>query len=126
SLCGIILYTLVQTCSAATAINPSEQPATILRPFLANPHTFAGTSSEAQLVETSRHQDFRQTTHIRTTQTYQRHPVIGGDAVIHVPQGIKPSLTMMASSRLPTNISMDGTIYSGIGADLKQTPAYVF
>lgn len=64
------------------------------------------------LQETSRAADFNHTLHIRTVQTYQGHPVWGGDAVIHVPQG-KSSF-------------MNGIVYQNLAGDLNHVSSAAF
>jgi pseudolysin len=74
--------------------------------------------------------DFKQTTHVRLQQTYAGHPVWGGDSIVHIPHGgtvtslhtLQPLLQNAAVNKT----TMDGVVYQGLEADLRQTPAFVF
>lgn len=106
---------------AAQAIDLSHQPASLLRSFAATP---AAAVNPVKMEEVSRSVDFNQTLHVRVQETYQGHPVLGGDAVIHIPQGVKTAKSFMAvANALQENKgSMNGTVYQDLQADLAATP----
>ena len=51
--------------------------------------------------------------HIRMQQKYAGFTVFGGYAIVHSPESVK---TMLAGTN--NNVSMNGTVYQGVGADL--------
>lgn len=109
SVSAMLLALGVTDAMAATPVNLSDQPASILSTFQSKPSVMG--MAQASMVETSRNVDFNHTTHIRVRQTYAGYPVWGSDAVIHKP-----------ASR--ANTTMNGIFYRDLALDLKQLPAF--
>lgn len=110
---------------AAKSIDLSKQPVSILHAFAATP---AAAVNAVKMEEVSRSVDFNQTLHVRVQETYQGHPVWGGDAVVHVPGGARTakSFTAVASAAKQNNGSMNGQIYQELQADLMGVQASSF
>ena len=126
SLLALTAIISSQVSMAATAVDLSKQPATVLALFMPQNHLTAGSTTEASVAETNRVVDFNQTTHIRVAQTYGGYPVWGSDAIVHIQQGVKPLLAMAADKRYASKVSMDGVMYRNLNADLNQAPAFIF
>ncbi|MBX3708644.1 MAG: M4 family metallopeptidase [Gammaproteobacteria bacterium] len=77
-----------------------------------------------EMKEKNRSVDFNQTLHIRMVETFQGHPVWGGDAIVHIPQVGNSKKPLMAIVTKDT--SMDGIVYQDIDRDLSSTPSHVF
>jgi pseudolysin len=114
SVLSAVCYTNV---SAATAINLSTQPASVLQSLMSGSSL---TKNNVQLHETKRSVDFKQTAHVRIQQTYAGYPVMGADAVVHIPHGTR--MSALAAS----NNTMNGTLYNNLDRDLVNAPAYIF
>lgn len=118
-----VLFCGFLTCStsifAATPVDLSHQPLSIIHSFLVNDK-----SNNPQVKQLSSAVDFNQTQHVRLQQMYSNYPVWGGDFVLHAPKGNIQSINDIATFANSTDISMNGTIYNGIEKDLNATPAY--
>lgn len=123
---GFVVASVVNVGEAATVIDLNEQSSVILKSFLPGNQRLAGSTPEVKITETSRSVDFNKTTHIRVMQTYSGLPVMGSEAIIHLPKDVKPSLNAAVDGRYANKVSMNGVIYRNMQADLKQTPAFVF
>ncbi len=123
---GFAALSVINISLAATPVDLTAQPATVLKSFLPNVQAIKRGQAPTGLVETSRQTDMNQTTHIRVNQTYNGVTVFGGDAVVHMKKGVTPTLNAAAEQRLPNMVSMDGVIYADMQADLTDTPAVVF
>src|SRR5438128_1079855 len=105
---------------AAKAVDLRGQPMPILKEFFTSASTLTLISNQI---------DFTQTAHVRFRQTYQGYPVLGGDAVLHVPHAdrlhtVRELRDVIADkNHLAT---MNGVIYQDLDADLSRAPAYVF
>lgn len=108
----------VLSASAATPVDLSHQPNTILAPYFAR-------SANTQMVETNREVDANQTLHVRIQQLYLGHKVFGADAVIHNRNvgATQPSLAAL-SNKAQQQVDMNGIIYQDLANDLQgQQPA---
>lgn len=127
SACTLIL-SLPIICSsvfAAKAIDLNRQNISILHSF-ASAQALAA-SGILQLEETKRSVDFRNTLHVRVQETYSGYPVLGADAVIHIPNGANAGTTIAEIAKAAAaQGSMDGTIYQDLKKDLNNAPAIVF
>jgi len=73
--------------------------------------------------EVRRNVDFKKTLHVRIQQLYNGHPVFGGDAIVHIPQGNRNlSLTQLTSTKNTAGF-MNGVFYNKLQNDLKTVPA---
>lgn len=122
----IMLLVMPLICLSAIAAKPiplNHQPVSILKSFTPTHNLLVHTN----LVETSRHVDFKQTLHVRVRETYAGHPVWGADAILHVPDGTNAGHSLQALlTSPPKNSSMDGKLYQDLAKDLENTPAFVF
>ena len=107
----------VLSAYAATPVDLSHQPNTILAPYFAR-------SANTQMVETSREVDANQTLHVRVRQLYLGHPVFAADAVIHDRNVGKeqPSLAAL-SNKAQQQVDMNGVIFQDLASDLPESPA---
>ncbi len=106
---SLISAACISVATAATPIDLSHQSIAALSSLRA-----AGSTS---VKEISRDTDFQQTTHIRVQQMYAGYPVLGGDAIVHVPKGGNASL-----ANLRQGTTMNGLFYQGLTADLRSAP----
>jgi pseudolysin len=113
--CVVLGATLLATASAsaATSIDLRQQPVSYLQSFLS-----ANTAvAQPQLKVVSQHRDFNQVNHMKMDQYFNGIPVIGAQAIVHVPQG--KSLTTAGST-------MNGTLYQDLQKDLSEASPVVF
>lgn len=133
-LTKIILIALcfVDTVSGAEKIDVSQKEIGYLQNYLSNKKSLtackryevANDCTSSSLKESTRHQDFNNTVHIRAKQIFLGYPVWGGDIVVHVPGGNGASLY---NAHLQVNASMNGILYQNLQQDLQQsTQAYIF
>lgn len=105
---------------AATPVNLRHQPASLL-------HSFT-TRGMVELKEISRSLDEKDTLHVRIQETYAGYPVMGADAVLHLPKGndIAKGLSSALNFANTHQASMNGTIYKNLSSDLAKKPTTVF
>jgi pseudolysin len=107
---------------AAKPVDLSHQPTSILGTFLSNGNISA--NNGVNIKEINRDVDLNRTAHVRIQETYNGHPVWGGDAIVHVPGGASLGQSMASVlSAASAKGSMDGIIYQDIAADVASTPA---
>lgn len=111
-----IISLACSTTFAATPIDLSHQPSAILQSF---------SSPELSLKQLSATVDFNATQHVRYQQYYQGAPVWGADIVAHVPANQHVSTDNVQSLTSPT-ITLNGTLYKNISADLARVPSSMF
>ncbi len=103
---------------AASPVNLSHQPASVLQSFMPTPT--AANHMQTMVKETSSQIDLNQTKHMRVQQTYAGYRVWGADAVVHVPQGAHASLL-----HLNAGTTMNGVMYKDLDKDLQNTPHFI-
>lgn len=81
-------------------------------------------SSHITFAETSRLTDFNNTLHIRLQQTINGVPVLGGDAIAHIPQAGSDKRGYAAL--MNKNATMNGTVYDKWQSDLTIQPDHVY
>ncbi len=111
-LCGVVTPVF-----AAQAIDLRHQPASILKAF------FTPTES---LKPVGENVDFKQSRHLRLQQMYKGYPVHGGDIIIHFPSHASELNLQTILAAKPNETSLNGTLYQGLEADLRDAPAYIF
>lgn len=87
-------------------------------------------SSSKQLLSTSQdslkilsnRQDLNKTTHVRMQQTYLGVPVMGGYAIAHIKNNAQKGFMGAGDS----SVTMNGTVYSDLAADLAKPDANLF
>lgn len=120
---GVLLLGLPLLGAGAFAAKPvdlSHQSVKLLHSFIASPAMAAG-QGVSNVVETSRHTDLKNTTHVRVQQSYAGFPVWGADAVVHVPGGASTAKGM--AGVVAAAKSMNGTFYQDLTNDLGNVPA---
>lgn len=107
---------------AAKSVDLSKQTISVLQ-SLVSP---AGkVSSGISYSEISRSLGVNGTLHARIQENYQGHPVWGGDAIVHVPNGTRaPASVNALLSSAKSDASMDGILYQDLTVELAKTPAY--
>lgn len=80
------------------------------------------TSTTSKIDEVSRTVDFNKTLHVRVQQTYRNYPVWGADGVVHY----KSNHTSHLKGGHDDSVTMNGTMYRDMDADLAKTPSVVF
>jgi pseudolysin len=112
---------------AAELKNLRHQPLTVL-PSFGFLSASLGVKAQNDLQERSREVDSSQRLHLRLQQTYAGFPVWGAEVRIHLPA--KESRLKTASwvylLTASEKASMNGFVYQGLDADLKQAPALIF
>lgn len=78
--------------------------------------------------ETGRYQDFKNQLHVRVQQYYQGYPVLGADAIIHLPhtQSNLTTLTSVLQAAKTQSATLTGQMFAGLSADLEKTSPVVF
>ena len=118
SLLLSIPLSFVSTSFAAQQVDLSHQKPAILKSYISQ-------ATGLGFNEVSRHLDLNSMLHVRIKQTFQGHPVFGGDAILHIPHGNKtgPSLTQAIEDAANSG-SMNGDVYLAIEKDVAGTPAF--
>ncbi len=106
----------VLSAYAATPVNLSHQPNTILAPYFSR-------SANTQIIETNREVDANQTLHVRVKQMYLGHSVFGADAVIHNRHVGATQPSLAALSNKTQQVDMNGIIYQDLANDLQESPS---
>jgi pseudolysin len=107
---------------AATPVNLSHQPVSILNSFM-GASTFTTMKSGVSLQEISRSSDFNKTLHVRIQEMYNGVPVHGSDVVLHVANGDQDMpLQQLIASRSLRRASMNGNLYQNLQNDLGIEP----
>lgn len=73
-----------------------------------------------EIKETIRHASKNGTLHVRVQQTYAGYPVLGADAIIHIPNAGK-STKSISNFLTDNHATTTGTIYHGLDKDLSGT-----
>lgn len=122
-LCALPLLMLGSSVFAATAIELKQNDATILKSFLSQ-----GQKEKSKLnlllQEIHRNTDANQTQHVRLQETFAGYPILGAEAILHMPKAGNRKIALDAV--LPANTTVNGDIYQNVSEDLANTPAYVF
>lgn len=116
--CGVV--------NAASLIDIRHENTAILQSFIHSPSL---KNQQTQLQEISRLIDTKKTLHVRVQETYQGFPIVGADAVLHIPNGanVPKSINgILTAAQQSQNATMNGTLYHQLNTDLSNTPAYVF
>lgn len=109
---------------AAKPVNLRHQSVSALQSFIATP---AAAKSAVGIQEISRNVDFKNTLHVRVQQTFAGYPVMGADAVVHVPNGAKAGKTLAGvTAAAKTAGSMNGIVYQNLDADLANASPAIF
>lgn len=83
--------------------------------------------SAVAIQEISRNVDFNNTLHVRVQETFAGYPVMGADAVVHVPNGAKAGKSFAGVAAAAKNTgSMNGTVYQNLDADLANASPAIF
>lgn len=106
-----LLYSSV--IQAAQPIDLNHQPISMIQSMV------GGSLNLEEVKRTT----FKNTVHIRLQQTYAQVPVWGAEGIIHIPSGVAPQGSQFASVAGLKNVSMDGTFYRGLDADLAHVPS---
>lgn len=114
---GILGLLTAMPAFAVTPIDLEQHSATSLAAKVS-------ASSHITFVETSRAADFNNTLHIRLQQTINGVPVLGGDAIAHIPQAGSDKRGFAALMK--SNSTMNGTVYDNWQIDLTAQPDHVY
>lgn len=128
-LSGAVVFPFVYgSAFAAEPVNLRHQKVSVIQSIVSASPMANTALSGIKLEETKRTVDFKQTLHVRFNETYLGYRVIGGDAILHIPNGAnaQQSLTGALMAAKNTHASMNGIIYENLHADLANTPAVVF
>lgn len=101
---------------SATVINLEHKNISTLQAFVVPNAATTG----VMLKEIKRNVDFNHTLHIRVQETYQGHPVWGGDAIVHVPKANNVNQSLM--NVLTPASKMNGKLYQNLNVDLGAAP----
>ncbi|RDI48657.1 M4 family metallopeptidase [Aquicella lusitana] len=132
ALSGMVLFGLSMgygfSAHAAKPVDLSRHPVSVLQTFVQSPTAAAIQKGVVKIEETSRSIGPNKTLHVRVQETYSGYPVLGADAVVHIPNGEKTakSLTSVLSAAQNQKGFMNGTLYQDIHADLASAPQSVF
>jgi pseudolysin len=111
---SVISLACLSTAFAAEPVDLSHQSSTVLQSFA---------NEELSLKPLSANVDFNATNHLRYQQYYQGARVWGADIVAHAPSAIHASLNNLHSLMSNNAVTMNGTIYKKLKADLGAAPA---
>lgn len=106
---------------AAKSVDLSRKKVSFLQAFI--PAAGATSKTSLSMEELKRSVDLNNTLHVRVQQTYAGFPIVGGDAVIHIPQGkglAQQDLTALVL-KAKANSSMNGNMYNQVQDDLAKT-----
>ena len=123
-----LIFINIVPAYAAKPIDLNGQDVSVLREFLPiNTMNVTSTKTPQDLETVSQSVDFNHTLHVRLKQNYAGYPVFGGDAVVHVPNGMQSTSAFgVIKVALQHPSSMNGVIYQGLQQDLKEAKADLF